>query len=106
MLSELCMWLSLLHGILESVCIFSILNILNISSQSFLCGCSVLLCRRWKLASDCVPKRQGVPSFIQHKPRFWKLFCAFHEALNASGMHIPGIILKMIMERSLLQFTC
>lgn len=55
---------------------------------------------------DCVPEGQGIPSFIQHKPRFWKLFCAFLEALNASGMHIPGIILKMKMERSLLQFTC
>lgn len=32
---------------------------------------------------DCVPEGQGVPSFIQHKPRFRKLFCAFRKALNA-----------------------
>lgn len=55
---------------------------------------------------DCVPEGQEVPSFIQHKPRFRKLFCAFHKALDAPGMHIPGVILKMKMERSLLQFTC
>lgn len=49
---------------------------------------SVALYEMEAILFDCVPEEQGVPSFIQHKPRFWKLFCVFHEALNASGMHI------------------
>lgn len=95
------MCLSLLHGILKSVCIF-----IQYMTKLALWIFSVVLYEMEASLFDGMPEGQGVPSSIEHKPRFWKLFCAFHEALNASGMHIPGIILKIKMERSLLQFTC
>lgn len=85
MLRELGVWLSLLHGILENECVF-IQYITTLALWIF----SVSLYEMEASLFDCVPEGQGVPSFTQHKPRFWKLFCAFHEALSASGMHIPG----------------
>lgn len=102
MLSELCVWLSLLHGTLEKFVYSGYESRTKLALWMF----SVALYEVEAGLFDCVPEGQGVPSFIQQKPRFWKLFCAFHKALNASGMHIPGITPKMKMERSLLQFAC